>query len=194
MSDLTPDAVATRGDEPAASAEDVVGAGVAEGAPADSAPVEAPEAEAPDTPARPAPARPRADLVALVVATVLPVLGVLLTLTAETWLTVAFLMLVPAIVVVYGLGLLVLVRVLRRRSMLRRELGDVPLRYRVYAWAWAIGFLAAAVSPMLGGLDLPWVLQAAVVGASPVAVGVLTGGLWSAYLRDVAWVEAQNQD
>ena len=133
-------------------------------------------------------ARPRADVVALAVAIGLPVVGVVLTLAARTWLTVAFLMLVPAIGVVYGLGLLVFVRVLRRRSMLRRELGAVPPRYRVYAWLWAAAFLAAAVSPTLGGLDLPWSLQAGLVAVSAVAVGAVTGAVWSTYLRDVAWV------
>lgn len=155
------------------------------------------EPEAPAEPmaeARPLPARPRGDLVALGVAVVVPLVGVVLTLAAKTWLTVAFIMLVPACLVVYGLGLLVLVRVLRRRSALRRDLGAVPLRYRVYAWAWAFAFLLAAVSPMLGGLDMPWALQAALVALSAVGVGALTGAVWSAYTRDVAWAEALTQD
>jgi MFS family permease len=137
--------------------------------------------------------RPGGDAAALAAAVALPLVGVALTLAAQTWLTVAFLMLVPAIVVVYGLGLLVLVRALRRRSLLRRELGHVPRRYRLYAWLWSIAFLVAAVSPTLGGLDLAWSLQAALVGLSAVVVGIVTGMLWSTYQHDVAWVTAPRE-
>lgn len=138
--------------------------------------------------------RPRGDVVALGVAVLVPLVGIVLTLATETWLTVAFLMLVPAIAVVYGLGLLVFVRVLRRRSMLRRELGSVPRRYRAYAWVWALAFLVTALSPTLGGFDLPWALQAGLVAVSAVAVGAVTGAVWSTYLRDVAWVNAPRED
>lgn len=156
-----------------------------------------PVPDAPEQEAEPAPTvvpRPRPDVVALAAAVAVPLVGVTVTLAARTWLTVALLVLMPAILVVYGLGLLVFVRVLRRRSMLRRELGSVPRRYRVYAWLWASAFLVAGVSPALGGLDLPWALQAGLVGLSAVAVGVVTGAVWSTYLRDVAWVEAQRED
>lgn len=138
--------------------------------------------------------RPRGDAAALVAAVALPLVGAALTLAAQTWLTVAFLMLVPAVLVVYALGLVVLVRALRRRSLLRRELGRVPRRYRIYAWLWAVAFLAAAVSPTLGGLDLPWSLQAGLVGLSAVVVGIVTGSLWSTYQHDVAWVTAPRED
>ncbi len=153
------------------------------------APEPAPEPEAPS-----ASVRPRGDVAALVAAVALPLVGVVLTLAARTWLTVAFLMLVPVIVVVYGLGLLVLVRALRRRSLLRRELGEVPRRYRVYAWLWSAAFLVAAVSPTLGGSDLAWSLQAGLVGLSAVVVGIVTGTLWSTYQRDVAWVTDPRKD
>lgn len=153
---------------------------------ADQTADDAPGQAADDAPAPPT--RPRADAAALGVAVVLPLVGVVLTLAARTWLTVAFLMLAPAILVVYGLGLLVLVRALRRRSLLRRELGQVPRRYRVYAWLWSIAFLVAAISPTLGGLDLAWSLQAGIVGLSAVLVGIVTGSMWSTYQHDVAWV------
>ena len=147
------------------------------------------EAEAEVEPALPP--HPPADRTALVVAIAVPLVGALLTLLGRTWLTVAFLMLMPVIGVVYGLGLLAFVRVLRRRSMLRRELGAVPTRYRVFAWVWALAFLLSALSPILGGVDLPWELQAGLVGVSAVAAGVVTGALWSTYLRDVAWIESR---
>ena len=140
-----------------------------------------------------APLRPRADTAALAVAVVLPLVGVAVTLAARTWLTVAFLMLVPAVLIVYGLGLLVLVQALRRRSVLRRELGQVPRRYRVYAWLWATAFLVAALSPTLGGLDLAWSLQAGLVGLSAVVVGIVTGSMWSTYQHDVAWATAPRE-
>lgn len=148
----------------------------------------------PEVEPAPAPVRPRADALALAAAAVLPLVGIALTLAAPTWLTVAFLMLVPAVVIVYGLGLVLLVRALRRRSLLRRELGRVPRRYRVYAWLWAIALLVAVVSPMLGGLDLAWSLQAGLLGASAVVVGIVTGALWSTYQHDVARVTAPRQD
>ena len=153
------------------------------------------EASVPGTTATGAsvPVRPRGDLLALAAAVAVPLAGVALTLGTRTWLTVAFLMLVPAIGLVYGLGLLVFVRVLRRRSMLRQDLGAVPPRYRVYAWLWAVAFLVAALSPTLGSADLPWGLQAGLVATSAVAVGVVTGAVWSTYLRDVAWVRAQDE-
>ena len=162
-------------------------------APAEQVPAtnEDPPATAEPTPPT---VRPRGDTIALVVAAAIPLVGVALTLAAQTWLTVAFLMLVPAIVVVYALGLVVLIRALRRRSVLRRELGHVPRRYRVYAWLWAIAFLVAAVSPTLGGLDMPWSLQAVLVGASAVVVGIVTGSMWSTYQHDVTWVTASRDD
>lgn len=159
-----------------------------------AAAVEPEVGEARDDAAPSATVQPRADAVALAVAAVLPVVGAALTLVAQTWLTVAFLMLVPAVLVVYGLGLVVLVRALRRRSLLRRELGRVPRRYRIYAWLWAVAFLVAALSPTLGGLDLAWSLQAGLVGVSAVVVGIVTGSLWSTYQHDVAWVTAARHD
>lgn len=149
-----------------------------------------PDAATDDT--RLAAPRPRADLVALAVAITLPLVGTLLTLVGRTWLTVAFLVLLPVVGVVYGLGVLAFVKALRRRSMLRRELGAVPTRYRVHAWVWALAFLLSALSPMLGGFDLPWALQAGLVGGSAVVAGVVTGAVWSTYMRDVAWIESQH--
>jgi hypothetical protein len=144
-----------------------------------------PEAETVAEPAlAPEPVRPPGDAVALAVAVVLPLVGLVLTGVARTWLTVAMLTLAPAIVVVYGLGLTVVVRVLRRDSRMRRILHGVTTRYRVLAWLWALAFLAAGISPMLGGLDMPWAAQAGIVAASAIVVGLITGALWSAYLHD----------
>jgi len=200
MPERTPDGVPTREDDAPVAVVDegpveehaVVGEGPVAGAdrPAGEARPVAVRAPGP----QPVVTRPRADAVALAVALVVPLVGVLLTLAARTWLTVAFLVLTPVILVVYGLGLAVFVRVLRRRSTLRRELGAVPARYRGYAWLWAVAFLAAALSPTLGSLDLPWTLQAGLVGASAIAVGVVTGAVWSTYLRDVAWVDVPREN
>lgn len=148
-----------------------------------TSPVEAPALEA-EPPASAEPARPPADAIALAAAVVLPLVGLVLTGVARTWLTVAMLALMPAILVVYGLGLAVVVRALRRESPLRRILHGRTTRYRVLAWVWALAFLVAGLSPTLGGLDLEWAAQAAVVAASAVVVGVITGLLWSAYLHD----------
>ncbi len=131
------------------------------------------------------PDRPPADAVALLVAVVLPLVGVILALAGRTWLTIAIIMLTPLVLAAYGLGLWVFARVLRRGSLMRRVYGVVPRRYLGYAWVWAIAFLVAGASPMLGGLDVPWQAQvAAVIGAS-VVVGALTVSLWMRYSGDV---------
>jgi small-conductance mechanosensitive channel len=204
MPERTPDGVPTREDDAPVAVVDegpveehaVVDEGPVAGADRPAGEARPVAARAPGTQpgTQPVVTRPRADAVALAVALVVPLVGVLLTLAARTWLTVAFLVLTPVILVVYGLGLAVFVRVLRRRSTLRRELGAVPARYRGYAWLWAVAFLAAALSPTLGSLDLPWTLQAGLVGASAIVVGVVTGAVWSTYLRDVARVDVPRED
>ena len=99
-------------------------------------------------------------------------------------------LLAPLVVVVYALGVWVFTRVLRRESLFRRELGRVPLRYHGYAWSWALAYVPATVAPYLGSDDGPGVWTAALVVFSAVTVGVLTGAVWSAYLRDRASLEA----
>lgn len=140
------------------------------------------------------PPQPRSDAVVLWVAVAGPLVGVIITFVAMSWLTVAFLMLAPLITVVYALGLLVLVRVLRKRSRVRSELGEVPVRYRVYAWTWAAAFILAALSSAIGDPDGPSVGQAILVAAGSIAVVVLTGALWTTYMRDMAWLDTPIQD
>lgn len=166
---------------------DVVAAdGAADGAPSQAAATDGlPEATGPAQPPR-----PRADAVAMWVAIVVPVLGIVATLAVRTWLTLAFVLLAPLVVVVYALGVWVFTRVLRRESLFRRELGRVPLRYHGYAWSWALAYVPATVAPYLGSDDGPGVWTAALVVFSAVTVGVLTGAVWSAYLRDRASLEA----
>ena len=137
---------------------------------------------------------PTADKVAMWAAIVIPVLGVLGGFVGLTWLTVAFLMLAPIIAIVYGVTLFVLVRVLRRRSVLRDALGGVPRRYLVYAWAWALTYPIAAFAPTVGGSDGPGLVQAGVVGGAAIVAGVLTGAIWSRYLGDKAWIERPRED
>lgn len=136
-------------------------------------------------PAAPAADRPTADVVALAVAACLPLVGVVLALVGGTWLTVAIILLTPLVLVAYGLGLWVFARVLRRASPVRRMYDGVPRRYRVYAWLWALAFLAAGASPLLGGLDGPWQSQVAGVVAASVLVGVLTVRVWLTYVTDL---------
>lgn len=172
MHDVTPDGLATReGPAPVAVMEEPPAAEAGAGDPVLTQ-------EMPDG------AAPREDFAALGVAIGLPLVGAVLSMVVRSWLTVAIVALAPAIVVVYGLGLVVLVRVLRPGSALRRRLGAVPAAYRGYAWVWGLAFLVAAVTPGLGGFDLPWMLQAGLVGASAIVVGLLTGALWSRYLYE----------
>src|SRR5690606_2241707 len=119
-------------------AADVVADVVAvDGAPSQAAATDGlPEATGPGPPAR-----PQADVVAMWVAIVVPVLGIVATIAVRTWLTLAFVLLAPLVVVVYALGVWVFTRVLRRESLFRRELGRVPLRYHGYAWSWALAYV-----------------------------------------------------
>lgn len=136
------------------------------------------------------PERPLADAVALGVVVLLPLAAVVVTLASRTWLTVAFLVLAPLVLVIWVAGLLAFVKVLRRRSVLRRGLGHVPRRYRVYGWLWSAAFAGSALAPFLGSGDRAWLAQVAVLTASAVAAGIGSVAVWAAYVRDMRWRDA----